>query len=278
MDSQSYYRVLSGGLNNFENTDRYLIVNCSGYHRMGRVFTTREPKGRQDFYLQYCVGGAISVCIGGKSLTLTPGQMVIMTPKTPYVVQGDEETVYYWIHFTGYGAGDLLHRCGFYTDTVYPVGSNERIIRLFRELFNEFLWRDRCFDDSCSAHLVSILSELSRMLDTVDARNDPTASRLLISLSYFHHHLDLPMTVADLAKLEHFSPSRYRAVFHRCMGMSPSEYMTRVRMRRACELLTVADLSVREVAEACGYSDPLYFSRVFRAHEGCSPSKYAEFD
>jgi AraC-like DNA-binding protein len=36
----------------------------------------------------------------------------------------------------------------------------------------------------------------------------------------------------------------------------------------------MADLSVGEVAEACGYQDRLYFSRVFRAHFGVAPSKY----
>jgi two-component system response regulator YesN len=122
--------------------------------------------------------------------------------------------------------------------------------------------------------MITILAELSRMRDMNTKNSDATVETIFRSLSYFHNYIHKPITVAKLAEIEQFSPSRYWTVFRRCMGMSPSEYMTQMRMRRACELLVMADMSVREVAEACGYSDQLYFSRVFRAHFGVAPSKY----
>lgn len=274
MEHQSYSCIPNVGPNDFARKDVPLSVNCTGTSKIDRSYKTTNKRGRKDFYLQYCVDGGIRVFAEGKVNLLSPGQMIILAPHTPYVCSNTApEVAYYWVHFTGYDAQSILNRFGFECNKIHNVGSGERIPRLFQTLFREYLLRDRCFDDATSACLISILTEFSRMrdLNEDDSTNTETIFR---SLSYFHNHINKPLTVANLAALEHFSPSRYRTVFRRCMGMSPSEYMTRVRMRRACELLAMTTLSVREVGDACGYPDQLYFSRVFRAHFGVPPSKY----
>ncbi len=69
-----------------------------------------------------------------------------------------------------------------------------------------------------------------------------------------------------------------RKLFKKEMGVTPLEYMTRMRMKKAESLLLsmgAQDYSVAEVACLCGYEDPLYFSRVFKKTFGISPSMYA---
>ncbi len=280
MEQQAYYRILDLDMpdklaNNCENTDFPLLVNCTGLYKMTRPYVTNIPRGRNDFYLQYCIDGTISVTTDGEPQLLSPGQIIILAPKTPYICKNLDDTVtYYWIHFTGADAAALLEKFELNCNKVHTVASSERIVRHFRALFREFLWRDRCFEDSAYACLISILAEFSRMRDISTRDRDTTVETIFKSLTYFHNHIHQPITVAQMAQIEHFSPSRYRTVFRRCMGMSPSEYMTKLRMHRACELLAMADMSVREVAEACGYPDQLYFSRVFRSHFHIAPSKY----
>lgn len=275
MVHQSYYRIPDGSANNFEFPEQALVVNCAGLTKGSHPFLTDMPRGRKDFYLQYCVEGAVSVSEGGQTHVLSQGQLLILSPNTPYICKNaSAEVAYYWVHFTGYDGENLLSRCGFECNKLYNVGTGERILRLFRALFREYLWRDRCFEDSSKACLITILAELSRMRDTNRENNAAAVDTIFRSLSYFHNHIQAQISVSQLAEIEHFSPSRYRTVFRRCTGMSPTEYMTRMRMRRACELLTMEDLSVREVAEACGYPDQLYFSRVFRSYFGVAPSKY----
>ena len=56
---------------------------------------------------------------------------------------------------------------------------------------------------------------------------------------------------------------------------SLNEYITTIRMRHAITLIKCKDaLSLKEIALTCGYSDPLYFSRVFKKQTGYSPSEY----
>lgn len=78
----------------------------------------------------------------------------------------------------------------------------------------------------------------------------------------------------------HALPFHYdylRKLFKKEVGVTPREYMTGLRMKKAGQLLSsmgVPDFSMTEVAEKCGFDDPLYFSRVFKKHFGCAPSSY----
>ena len=56
--------------------------------------------------------------------------------------------------------------------------------------------------------------------------------------------------------------------------MSPKEHIISIKTERACDLLKTTDLSVKEISYSLGFSDPLYFSRFFKAETGLSPTEY----
>ena len=75
-----------------------------------------------------------------------------------------------------------------------------------------------------------------------------------------------------------FSYDYIRKLFKKEMGITPHEYLTRTRMNAAQMLLSGTsrfDYSISETSEMCGFSEPLYFSRVFKKRFGCSPSEFA---
>lgn len=71
-----------------------------------------------------------------------------------------------------------------------------------------------------------------------------------------------------------------RKLFKKEVGVTPHEYLTRARMERAKEILLsgvtnrYSDYSITQIAEACGFAEPLYFSRVFKKYYGVAPSHY----
>lgn len=70
-----------------------------------------------------------------------------------------------------------------------------------------------------------------------------------------------------------------RKLFKKEVGITPLEYVTNLRMKKAETMLATTwttDYSVSEIAVLCGYEDALYFSRVFKKHFGCSPSVFAK--
>ena len=101
-----------------------------------------------------------------------------------------------------------------------------------------------------------------------------TDSRIYRVLSFIHKNYDRNLSIEQLALQEHLSPSRFRALFRECTGLSPTDYLTVLRINRARQLMGQTDLSVGEVASAVGYQDQLYFSRIFKKHTGQSPLDY----
>ncbi|MDE6504371.1 MAG: helix-turn-helix transcriptional regulator [Clostridia bacterium] len=73
-----------------------------------------------------------------------------------------------------------------------------------------------------------------------------------------------------------------RKLFKKEVGATPHEYLISKRMELAAELLSsgvsnaYSNYSVSQVAEMCGFAEPLYFSRVFKKYYGVAPSAYSD--
>ena len=70
--------------------------------------------------------------------------------------------------------------------------------------------------------------------------------------------------VEDLLAIAHMSRSTLMRVFRKATGQTPIEYLIRIRMQKAIELLRVTNLSITEIAIQVGFNDSNYFSRQFR--------------
>jgi AraC-like DNA-binding protein len=68
-------------------------------------------------------------------------------------------------------------------------------------------------------------------------------------------------------------------MFKKEMKLSPLEYLNKLRMKNAEKLLISMrsnEYTMAEIAQMCGFEDPLYFSRVFKKYCGCAPSVFAK--
>lgn len=81
-------------------------------------------------------------------------------------------------------------------------------------------------------------------------------------------------TLTEAAAQAGLSPAYFSSVFKEELGESFSEYVNRLRVELAIELLLGSDMSLAEVAGSCGFDDQSWFSKVFRLHTGMSPGRY----
>lgn len=70
------------------------------------------------------------------------------------------------------------------------------------------------------------------------------------------------------------SPSYFSSIFRQETGQTFVEYLTRVRIASACEMLKCTNLRTAEIGERAGYNDPHYFSSAFKKVMGMSPKEY----
>jgi len=275
MEHQSYYRY---GIANPENADCCdnrvpLAVNCAGYVSMARGFWTTGC--RHDYYLQLMDAGELACGVAGEEYRFVSGEFIVHPPESSYRygLTEDRELGYYWAHFTGNYAETLLRNNGIVPGRVYRLSDEipASLRRAFGEMFHEFMMHGRGYEDLCAAKLTAVLVELGR-----SAVGDGIGreKRFADLLEYIHRHYTEDLCIADLAESEHLSVSRFREVFRRTFGCAPSEYIIGLRLQHARDLLAGTDLTIAEIAEMCGYSDDLYFMRLFRKKTGMSARTY----
>jgi two-component system response regulator YesN len=90
------------------------------------------------------------------------------------------------------------------------------------------------------------------------------------------HYMDPEISVEKLCTVLHVSPAYFSTVFKRETEMSFVSYLTEVRLQHALSLLNTTDDKTYVIAGKVGYTEPNYFSYVFKKRFGVSPSKYRQ--
>ncbi|QOS78058.1 helix-turn-helix domain-containing protein [Paenibacillus sp. JNUCC31] len=116
-----------------------------------------------------------------------------------------------------------------------------------------------------------LMSLLERMEARYIASEQPSMER---SIAFMENHFSEKITTEGLSEIAGVSRSHYSTLFKQLTGFSPIEYLSRLRVHRAKELLINESASLREIALKVGYKDEFYLSRRFKQQTGESPSGY----
>ena len=91
---------------------------------------------------------------------------------------------------------------------------------------------------------------------------------------YCQEHYSDPVSVQEMAQIAGYSRYHFSRLFKSSEGISPGEYLNHLRIKKAAELLQTTSLSVKEIANACGFHDLNYFCRTFRKALGVTPGSF----
>ena len=92
---------------------------------------------------------------------------------------------------------------------------------------------------------------------------------------YIAQHLSEDITLADLAEIAMFSPWYARRIFIEHVGVSPSDYIRRLRLRHSVLRLRDQNCSITDVAFDLGFGSVDGYTRAFAREFGCTPKQYA---
>ena len=129
---------------------------------------------------------------------------------------------------------------------------------------------------------LGLLDELARaqgntLLATPSFEPDPShyqRSTINQVLAYMVGHVGEPLSESDVARYAGMLPSSFSRFFRRQTGVPFIQYLNRLRVQRACELLLGSQLSVTDICYACGFNNVSNFNRRFLALQSMSPSQY----
>ena len=139
-----------------------------------------------------------------------------------------------------------------------------------------------CAKNSSPSHDILMKSELLRLIwllresgAVTEKKNiAPRDSFVSSTVEYMTEHSAENISVEMLAQRVHLSKSCFMHRFSAALGIGAIEYLNRIRVRKACELLLSSDGSVSEIAFDCGFRNLSNFNRQFRSITGCSPVEY----
>jgi AraC family transcriptional regulator len=132
---------------------------------------------------------------------------------------------------------------------------------------------DELYAESAATFLaVHLLTRHAAAPPPREPGRDELRTRRAVQFIRDNHHL--PLSLADIAAAADLSPFHFLRVFKTATGETPYRYLTHVRVERARRHLERGDLSVTEIAQACGFATPSRFASAFRAQIGQSPSAY----
>jgi transcriptional regulator GlxA family with amidase domain len=114
-------------------------------------------------------------------------------------------------------------------------------------------------------------SSIDRKLMPLRLRTGIQNELVLSAIAVMEEAVEERLRMADLGVRLGVSADKLERAFHAEVGVAPSAYYRRLRLRRAADLLAHSSLPVREVALACGFSSMSSFARAFREFKGHSP-------
>ncbi|MCZ8518092.1 MULTISPECIES: AraC family transcriptional regulator [Paenibacillus] len=233
-----------------------------------------------DYHLVHLVtSGRGSFRCLGRDYPLGPGDSFFIFPGELVSYASDEETPwsYRWIGFKGTIADESLSALGI--SQHQPVTRSKEVRRLgtLFHLIEQSLASGRPGGDFHSGgYLRLLISEYAR--DAAAAAPPVTESSIIqqqvqqairwLTLQYYQ-----PISIEHMAKTLGYHRTHLSKMFKQHTGMSPMQFLLKVRMERAKQLLTER-LTIEQVASSVGFADALYFSKQFKKWYGVSPSEY----
>jgi AraC family transcriptional regulator of arabinose operon len=191
--------------------------------------------------------------------------------------QADREQPWsiYWLHFDGLQAQQLIEELGFEPEQVMAsIGQQPLLASDFNRLLS---LRQSGYQQSVFNYAAAITRQILYFL-VLQIRSNNTLIRHNFNLdalrSLMLENIDGDLDLNTLAASAQLSRHHFSVKYKKMTGISPVKHFIHLKMERACYLLDTSNHSAKQVSAQLGYSDPLYFSRLFKKVIGVSPTDY----
>lgn len=230
-----------------------------------------DTKAQSSYKLFYIYKGSCVMNINEVPHRVNADCSVLVFPFQKYRIEQADNLKYYWLEFTGFQGTALVSQTAFtYTSPVVGGMNKDGFEFLFE--YPE-CGTDEAYDRYRNAAVVLLIFSfyLERFPGSGQRENDYVyAARVFIEDHYSDPSLNVNMVVSHL-KLDR---SHFYRLFKTETGVSPVDYINRRRISRAESLLTNRRMSIKDVAYSVGYTDQMYFSRVFKRLSGKTPTEF----
>ena len=211
-------------------------------------------------------GEGVFVC-DCKEYPVKKGDVFFTLPSSLYAIRSTEELEYMYVSFLGLGAPALLRRIFNATDKKV-FREREELIVFWKQAIKKANPQnvDLLSKSVLEYSAACLISELPEEKNTAVIAEIERYVRLRFT--------DSALTLKSLADKFGYNEKYLSKLFYRTTGIYFGDYLTNLRINASCSLMQEGKASVKEISAACGFSDPLYFSKVFKKKMLVSPSAF----
>ena len=255
---------------------QYGWEQCAPLHSFG-------PFVRNHFLFHYVISGKGHLNSNGpdgvtRHYELGPDQGFLICPGqvNTYYADKHDPWKYTWLEFGGLRAEEYLNSAGIgVSQPIYQPKS----IALAEPVRDTMLY----IADHSQASTLHIIGHLCLFLDALiqssSTRRELHGTRLQDfyiqeAVNYMERNYQRELTVEEIADVCKLNRSYFSKLFRESMGCPPQEFLIRLRLSKAAELMQTTKASIGDISAACGYPNQLHFSRAFKKRYGVSPREW----
>ena len=225
---------------------------------------------RSVYIIECCTGGRGSVIINGKAFPVGPGMCYALLAGDTVIHTSDaaEPRQGYWCALDGMSVLTHLENAGITSGTPFIAPELFAPMCRWMEQLSQ-LWE--CRDAGAQLRQTACAyGLLGTMLQNKPATEK--SSLIDIAIGIMQTHYPDPLSVGSLAEQVGLERTYFSELFKKKTGLSPYQYLTRLRIQKACQLL-IQGHSVTETSYLAGM-EPHNFGRVFKKEVGVAPRSY----
>jgi AraC-like DNA-binding protein len=221
------------------------------------------------YTVHFVLSGKGTLYVGGKSHSIEAGSLFFTPINQPMAYFPDEEDPweYIFMNFAGEQALQFCRNMGLSVE--HPVRRDIPHVAI-RQLLEQMIRSARDEEREPYYRAIAAFYELVHLCGSRPSPKGAPHARYLIDTNYTSPDFTIERLCRDL----HISHAHLCRLFKAAYGTSAIRYLIDRRLEQACRLLIDSDLTVREVAYSCGFSDELHFMKTFKASRGVTAGEY----
>ena len=258
-------------------SDHLININSCGEMRVDEDSHIRRYEGRNDYQLIYVCEGQCVVTAGNNVRVAYAGDCILYKPgdTQDYLLPKHVNSRTYWIHFNGSICERVFNDLMLNDVLVVNTQQNHDVERLISRICRYYNLGISNREIICSGLMYSVLAFISneahRSGNSLDGSEGGKISELISRIKIVPN---LDFSVSECAEFCNMSKAHFTRVFKKTVGATPIQFILKIRIERAKELLDFTDKSITDIAESSGFQDQNYFARIFKKQVGLSPTQY----
>ena len=243
----------------------YLVILMKTYIHLTLDNTQKYPPHCHDYWeILYYIQGEGYLYTPDKNFVFSPGTIIIVPPG---VLHGSVSKNIFKNICIG---GDFEHFFSFDETHCIPRG-NEEARTLAAMIYNNRSYEDSYLSSLCQSYCYCLLKNIHHQ-----SRLAAVINQIVMDIT--DNALDPDFDLSNTISRQNYAKDYIRNEFKAATGKTPTEFLIGIRMQHAAALLNIYQhsISISEIAEKCGYNDPIYFSRLFKRYTGKSPRQFRD--